>query len=156
MIFVNFILTFTRNNMRKSFLVSTLILLLGTFILTSCKKDANSTVVTDPFDATGFTLLSTRTFESDAHPTTGQLLVWTKSDSIVYEFKNFKTDDGPNLDVYLVNDLDNVISGGYMDLGPLKGIDGNFYYRTNNTASYSYIIVWCSDFNVKFGHALTI
>jgi hypothetical protein len=154
--FVNFNLIFTRNVMRKSFLVSTLVVFFGIFVLISCKKDANNPTVSDPFDATGFTLLFTRNFESDAHPTTGQLLIWTKSDSIVYEFKNFKTDDGPNLDVYLVNELDNVISGGYMDLGPLKGIEGNFYYRTKNTASYSFIVVWCTDFSVKFGHSITI
>ena len=50
-----------------------------------------------------------------------------------------------------------MVSGGYLDLGDLKSIQGNFYYETpNSTASYSYIVVWCSDFSVKFGHAFTI
>lgn len=124
-------------------------------LLFSCKKE-DAVVMNEIFDTTGFTFTGSESFVSDAHPTTGTLSVYEKADSIVYVFKNFKTDDGPNLDVWLVNDLNNVVSGGYLDLGDLKSIEGDFYYRTKNTASYSYLVIWCSDFSVKFGHAFTI
>lgn len=142
--------------MRKSILFFVFAFISISVFLISCKKETDTKIITQPFDSTGFTLLFTRDFVSDAHPTTGQVLIYSKADSIVYEFKNFKTDDGPNLDVWLVNDIDNVVSGGYLDLGDLKGIEGNFYYRTKNTASYSFLVVWCTDFSVKFGHVFTI
>ncbi len=141
--------------MRKSILFFVFAFISISVFLISCKKEETK-VFKDTFDSTGFTLLKTENFVSDAHTTTGQVLIYTKADSIVYEFKNFKTDDGPNLDVWLVNDIDNVVSGGYLDLGDLKATEGNFYYRTKSTASYSFLVIWCTDFSVKFGHSFTI
>lgn len=127
------------------------------FFSFSCKKKEKVTVMNQSFDTTGYVRIRTQAFVSDAHTTTGELIIYSNSSKLVYVFKNFKTNDGPNLDVWLVNDINNVVSGGYLDLGDLKSIQGNFYYETpNSTASYSYIVVWCSDFSVKFGHAFTI
>jgi hypothetical protein len=127
------------------------------FSNTSCKKKDKVNVINNVFDTTGYTRVATRTFVSDAHPTTGDLIIYGNATNLVYVFKNFKTDDGPNLDIWLANDINNVINGGYLNLGALKGTKGDFYYTTpTSTASFSYIVVWCTDVSVKFGHAFTI
>ena len=122
----------------------------------SCKKDKVE-LVNNAFDSTGYTRLFTRTFESDAHTTSGNLLIYGNGTNIAYVFKNFKTDDGPNLEVWLSNSTSNPITSGYTNLGALKGIEGNFYYITpSSTSSFSYLLIWCTDFSVLFGHTFTI
>ncbi len=132
------------------------LIFIGISITTSCKKDKVEKI-NEVFDSTGYTRLFTRTFESDAHTTTGSLIIYGNASNIAYVLKDFKTDDGPNLEVWLANDINNVVSGGYLNLGNLKGIEGNFYYTApTSTAAYSYLVIWCTDFSVKFGHAFTI
>ena len=90
-------------------------------------------------------------FVSDAHPTSGTVIV--NDDSTVLDFESFMTDDGPKLLVYLsatVNSTD------YVDLGDLKGISGNYSYTIpadTDLSKYKYVVIWCVDFSVSFGHA---
>jgi hypothetical protein len=126
------------------------------FSTVSCKKDKTE-VINEVFDTTGSSRLATQSFISDAHTTTGELIIYNKGAELIYVFKNFKTDDGPNLEVWLCNSLLDVIGGGYLNLGDLKGIEGDFYYKAPaSTATFSYIVVWCTDFSVAFGHAFSI
>lgn len=90
-------------------------------------------------------------FVSDAHPTTGECTV--SDDESTLSLNNFKTDDGPKLLLYLSTEVD---SNDFVDLGDLKGIEGNFKYNIpDNTdlKKYKYVVVWCVDFSVSFGHA---
>ncbi len=90
-------------------------------------------------------------FISDAHPTTGMVSV--NKDKSVLNLINFKTDDGPKLNLYLSTEVD---SKDYVDLGDLKGIEGNFEYdipANTDLDTYKYVVVWCVDFSVSFGHA---
>ena len=90
-------------------------------------------------------------FISDAHPTSGMVNV--NEDKTVLSLNNFKTDDGPKLILYLTTDLD---VNDYVDLGDLKGIEGDFDYdipANTDLEKYKYVVVWCVDFSVSFGHA---
>ena len=62
-------------------------------------------------------------FVSDAHPTTGTVSV--NADNSILTLDMFKTDDGPKLLMYLTSDLE---YKDYVDLGDLKGINGNYEY----------------------------
>lgn len=90
-------------------------------------------------------------FVSDTHPTSGMVTV--NADKSVLSINNFKTDDGPKLLLYLTTDLD---VNDYVDLGDLKGIEGDFEYdipSNTDLMKYKYVVVWCVDFSVSFGHA---
>ena len=90
-------------------------------------------------------------FVSDTHPTSG--MVGVNKDQSELTLTNFKTDDGPKLLLYLTTDLD---VNDYVDLGDLKGIEGDFEYdipSNTDLMKYKYVVVWCVDFSVSFGHA---
>jgi len=90
-------------------------------------------------------------FVSDAHPTMGTATVDESVTNL--SLTNFKTDDGPKLLLYLSTEVD---SEEYVDLGELKGLDGDYDYAIpagTDIEKYKYVVVWCIDFSVSFGHA---
>jgi len=91
-------------------------------------------------------------FISSAHETRGVATV--NVDKTKLTLTNFKTDDGPLLELYLATDT---TAKTYVSLGVLKGIDGNFEYdlpENIDFVEYSHVIVWCVDFSVNFGYAV--
>jgi len=90
-------------------------------------------------------------FVSDAHPTMGTAIVNEAVTNL--SLTNFKTDAGPKLLLYLSTEVD---SKEYVDLGELKGLEGNYNYAIpagTDIEKYKYVVVWCIDFSVSFGHA---
>ena len=90
-------------------------------------------------------------FVSDAHPTVGIAAVNEAVTNL--SLTNFKTDAGPKLLLYLSTEVD---SKDYVDLGDLKGLEGDFNYAIpagTDIEKYKYVVVWCVDFSVSFGHA---
>jgi len=90
-------------------------------------------------------------FISGAHTTTGSVTI--NAAKTILTFKNFKTDDGPKLLVYLSTDS---TSSAYVDLGDLKGIEGDFTYNipaNTDLEKFKIVNIWCVDFSVSFGHA---
>jgi hypothetical protein len=91
-------------------------------------------------------------FMAAAHPTEGNAYV--NSDKTKLEIIDFKSDGGPVLELYLATDLD---ATQYITLGELKGLEGNFVYDLPNQVNFEthkYLMVWCVDFSVNFGHAI--
>ena len=90
-------------------------------------------------------------FISGAHPTSGKVSV--NSSKTILSFTNFKTDNGPKLLVYLSTDVN---STEYVDLGDLKGLQGNYTYEIpsgTDLKKYKLVNIWCVDFSVSFGTA---
>lgn len=90
-------------------------------------------------------------FISLAHPTSGVASV--SDDKSRLDFKNFKTDSGPKLLVYLTTDTD---ATEYINLGDLKGIEGDYNYTIpsgTDIGKYKLVNIWCVDFSVSFGYA---
>lgn len=84
------------------------------------------------------------TFVSYTHPTMGTATV--NMEGTVLTFTDFKTDPGPKL----------LISTEFVDLGDVKGIEGNYAYTIPDDTDLSkckFVSVWCVDFLVSFGHA---
>jgi hypothetical protein len=95
-------------------------------------------------------------FVSVAHQTSGNVSV--NQNKTTLSFANFVTDNGPNLDIYLVADINNVNSN-FLNLGDIKGINGNYSYSLPSNVDFSvykYVVVWCTDFSVNFGYATLI
>ena len=49
-----------------------------------------------------------------------------------------------------------VSSTEFVNLGDLKGVEGNFTYKIpddTDLGKYKFLVVWCVDFSVSFGQA---
>ncbi len=126
----------------------------------SCKKENTPSVplVIDNSGLAGFDSIQTKSFISDVHTTTGTVSIYQKDDvvdTLAYVFRNFKTDNGPNLDVW-VSEL-GIPNANYVNLGDLKSTNGDFIYKTpkvGNITAYPNLLIWCADFDVRFGYAV--
>ena len=70
-------------------------------------------------------------------------------------FEEFATDNGPDLNVYLVNSSTGDVSD-YVDLGDLKGNIGDQNYEIPAGVDldvYDQVVIWCVRFGVGFGSA---
>lgn len=131
----------------------TMVLAMG--VLLGCQKSEELNPQPLPAVGEGFTLVSTSDFSSrNNYNVTGTLEVWR--DSIHYEFRfiDFSLSNGPDLDILLTTGLNTSPS---IDLGPIKGLRGNFVYTytdtDNRVQDFSNVVVWCSRFSVAFGLA---
>ncbi len=119
-------------------------------MLISCSKNDETSMPTTPVDSA---VSYKGTFVNSAHVTSGSTSI--SSEKKIITFTNFKTDNGPNLKVYLASNLSS-INADYKDLGSLKGISGNYTYDLPTNIDYTvykYVVIWCVDFNVNFGYA---
>ncbi len=122
-------------------------------IVSSCKKDKVSNPDTTPPPAESV-LISPGSFTSNAHPTSGTVQLRSHLGTKTLVFGNFKTDNGPDLWVYLSTTTG---IANFKSLGKLKSTSGNFTYNvdsTINTTTHKFILIWCKDFSVLFGHAV--
>ena len=121
------------------------ILCLSVFSL-SCEKDENNDPL--PTDASFQGM-----FVDAVHQTSGTASI--NQDETVLTLTNFKTDNGPDLNIYLASNINNV-EGDFIDLGNIKGTDGTYTYDLpsgTDYLAYKYVVVWCVDFSVNFGWA---
>ncbi|MCZ8196766.1 MAG: DM13 domain-containing protein [Flavobacterium sp.] len=123
-------------------------------LLSSCSSDvdnANATITPTPTAS-----LYKGSFVSAVHPTSGIAAINT--DKTMLTFTSFMSDNGPNLDIYLVSDLSNV-NAAFINLGDIKGLNGSYSYdlpANIDITVYKHVVVWCSDFNVNFGYATLV
>ena len=87
------------------------------------------------------------------HPANGEVKVIRDGSNQYVRFENFSTINGPNLHVYLAKDLG---AKDFIDLGAIKGTDGNINYQVPSgvdLSEYTYIMHWCVPFRVLFNYA---
>lgn len=107
------------------------------------------------------TLVSRGAFSSGAHATKGTAGLYGNQGSYVLRLTNFSTSNGPDVHVYAVegaagNDDAKIKSGGFLDLGSIKGNigDQNYALPANFDAhKYGGVSIWCKRFAVNFGAA---
>ncbi|MXZ78105.1 MAG: DM13 domain-containing protein [Acidimicrobiia bacterium] len=100
-------------------------------------------------------------FISRSHPTQGQVEVLGDGTGQRFlRFEDFRTDNGPDLNVYLSAAPPDAPVGQftdvYVDLGDLKGNVGSQNYeipRDLDLDVYSTVVIWCVRFSVIFGAA---
>jgi hypothetical protein len=101
-------------------------------------------------------------FNSVAHETKGTATIYRLADGKrVLRLTDFTTSNGPDVRVYLVaapNAADNetVTKAGFVELGKLKGTDGDQNYDVPadlDLAKYRAVTIWCRRFSVNFGTA---
>jgi hypothetical protein len=87
------------------------------------------------------------------HPASGHVRIVQTSTGPVIRYENFETINGPNLHLYLAKDLE---ANEYLDLGPIKGTQGNINYEVPegvDLSEYRYVMYWCVPFSVLFNYA---
>ena len=100
-------------------------------------------------------------FISRSHPTMGQVEVLGDGTGQRFlRFEDFRTDNGPDLNVYLSAAPPDAPVGQFtdefVDLGDLKGNVGSQNYeipRDLDLDRYSTVVIWCVRFSVIFGAA---
>ena len=106
--------------------------------------------------------LATGQFHKGAHDTGGTATIYQgDGGKRLLRLTNFKTSNGPDVHVYLVasNDVTDdatVKKAGFLDLGSIKGNEGDQNYDVPATADlekYRAVTIWCARFNVNFGTA---
>jgi hypothetical protein len=97
-----------------------------------------------------------------AHPGKGEAIVYRLEDgSRVLRLENLDIFNGPALYVYAVdapdaNDNETVEEAGFLNLGPLKGNQGNQTYALPahfDPEKHRSISIWCKRFSVNFATA---
>ena len=121
-------------------------------IVSSCGKNTpESAEETLP---TG-TVVVNGNFISNGHPTSGSVKVIMETGGKRFlVFENFRSDNGPDLRVWL---SPNTNGSPYQEIGTLKAVNGNFSYELNpsvNFTTHNWVLIWCIDFSVLFGHAV--
>jgi hypothetical protein len=133
-------------------LAARLTLLSTVFFVASCAK--NVTKNAEEVLPTG-TVLASGTFTSNAHTTSGTVKIVTDAASKKFlVFENFRTDNGPDVRVWL-SPTNN--ASPYQEVGILKAVTGNFSYELSSNINYqsnNRVLIWCEDFSVLFGHAV--
>lgn len=91
--------------------------------------------------------------DTPAHPASGTVRIVRTADETILRYEDYKTINGPDLKVYLAKDLE---AREYVDLGPIKGTEGNINYTIPqgvDISQYRYALTWCEDFSVLFNSA---
>ena len=106
--------------------------------------------------------LASGSFHSILHPTSGTATIYKAGDgSRVLRLTDFKTSNGPDVHVYMVaaddaNDSTTVEHAGFIDLGSIKGNEGDQNYAVGpdvDLSKYRAVSIWCKRFSVNFGTA---
>jgi hypothetical protein len=101
-------------------------------------------------------------FHSVAHETRGRATVHHLADGrVILRLDDFTTSNGPDVRVYLVaapDAADNatVTRAGFVELGKLKGTDGDQNYDVPSgldLGKYRAVTIWCKRFSVNFATA---
>jgi hypothetical protein len=91
--------------------------------------------------------------DTPAHPASGTVRIVQSADETILRYEDYKTINGPDLKVYLAKDLE---AKEYVDLGFIKGTEGNINYTVPqgiDISQYRYALTWCEDFSVLFNSA---
>jgi hypothetical protein len=127
-----------------------LIALFSLALLFSCKKEI--TTVNIPISS-DLTTIYQGSFTASAHPTSGTVKLSKDAAGKKYlVFDNFKTDAGPDLRVWLSDDL---AATNYSEITN-KVTNGTFQLDVNSsidTDKKKKVLIWCKAFSVLFGSA---
>ncbi|SPT53265.1 Electron transfer DM13 [Actinomyces bovis] len=133
----------------------------------SAEPAPNSTesATTAPTTPAGPQLVSSGTFTSHEHTTTGTASIYRQPDgTLQLALANLSTSNGPDVRVWL--SAGPVIEGtagwftakdhAHLDVAPIKGNLGNQLYNLpagTDLSQWQSVVLWCEDFSVSFGAA---
>ncbi|MBD0352118.1 MAG: DM13 domain-containing protein [Flavisolibacter sp.] len=125
-----------------------------TLVVIACSKNSNTMLPPpSPIDTTA-QVQQAGVFSSGPYGTvTGRVEVYQQNDAYVLALKNFTTSAGPDLHVYLSQEVQPI---HFIDLGKLRQNSGDQLYTINGKpdfTQYKYALIHCQQFNHLFGSA---
>ena len=100
------------------------------------------------------TLLLSGTFTTGAHVTSGTVKVYEDKDKVrTLVFENFKTDNGPDLRLYMAEDK---VITNFIQITDKVTTSGNYSIMipaTVDLKKQTTVAIWCKSFSVLFGSA---
>ena len=133
----------------------TYLLLAASLIVASCKKENKTPATVTEQLPVAVTILANGSVTSSVHTSSGTVKIVKDAANKTYLiFENFKTDNGPDLRVWL---SPNNSGTPYQELGLLKAASGNFFYELDASVNYTSnnrVLIWCKQFSVLFGYAV--
>ena len=113
----------------------------------------NNTMENMTMDFSGQKLLLEGKFVNGAHPTSGIAKIYEAKDGKrTLVFESLKSDAGPDLRIYIANDK---AVTNFVELSN-KVENGNKMYDIPTKVDLSkqkFVLIWCKQFSVLFGHA---
>ncbi|MFJ6631796.1 DM13 domain-containing protein [Streptomyces sp. NPDC091376] len=132
-------------------------------LLTTERVDEAAPVATGGQGAAKAEQVANGSFISHEHETSGSVEIQRLADGkATLRLTNLRTSDGPALHVWLSDQPveqdggGNLDDGKYVDLGDLKGNEGNQNYaipQGTDLNTFSTVTIWCERFSVSFGAA---
>ncbi|GAA5057656.1 DM13 domain-containing protein [Nocardia callitridis] len=129
-------------------------------VFTTVRVDETALVAPDADEVQS---VSTGSFVSHEHSTTGEVSLQTLTDgTVTLRLADLRTSDGPALHVWLSDQPlepgqgGNLDDGRHVDLGSLKGNEGNQNYAVpagTDLTGLQTAVIWCERFGVSFGAA---
>jgi hypothetical protein len=121
------------------------------------ERTVDEQIVTVQEDPGGNNLIASGQFEAASHPGSGTASLLGTPEGTVLTFEEFRTDNGPDLLVYLVPaDAPAGSDDGAVNLGALKGNRGDQQYAVPDDVDVDAgwrVVVWCRAFAVSFTEA---
>jgi uncharacterized protein (UPF0333 family) len=90
---------------------------------------------------------------TSGHSASGSVRIVADGADTYIRYEGFKTINGPDIYVYLANDLE---AKNFVNLGKVKATEGNVNYKIPDNikvSDYKYVMVWCKAFGVLFNYA---
>lgn len=133
-------------------LQTTIIVLLASLLLTACRKASTETlneVITDG----GMVKYAGSFSGTDNQQVSGEAKIYLINNKYQLKLENFRTDNGPDLKVYL-SKKDR--PSEFISFGAIKSTNGNQVYEITGTPDftiYRYVLIHCERYNHLYGRA---
>jgi hypothetical protein len=100
------------------------------------------------------TLILKASFVNNVHSVSGKASIYkNKEGKLTLIIEDFKTDNGPDLRIYLSKDLK---ATDFYQIGLLPATSGKFTFALDNAINpteHKYVLIWCRQYSVLFGNA---
>ena len=117
------------------------------------KVDESAPVLREQATTTLMEIKRVEIVDTTIHPAKGFVRIVKDASDTYIRYEEFKTINGPDIYVYLSNDIE---AKDFVSLGKVKATEGNVNYKVPegvNVKDYKYVIIWCEAFNVLFNYA---
>lgn len=128
-----------------------IILIVFTFISSSCKDDIED-MIDEALITDGTVLFDGSLAGSGNYSVRGMVTIIEKNGQKSIQFENFSSTSGPDLKVFVSNEI---LPSNGLALGALKALSGNFSYALpanfDLDTTGPFVLVYCEQFTVLFG-----
>lgn len=139
----------------KIIIKKSLFLIVFAFIISGCQREENTPIA--PLSETPKEMATQKAagefMDGDGEKASGIVKLFSKDSVYQLFIENLLVNNGPNLHVYLSQEIN---PKNFVDLGLLKSVKGNQVYdipSNTDVNSYKYVLIYCKKYSHLFGYA---